>query len=373
MPTSRPFEAILPAACRERRAAASHGAVGKAPVSIRRGLTLAAANLAVLAGLLTVAETAARLLFPRSPPVNVFAARERELAGRAFVEPHPTRGFALVPGFESDEYRIDHAGFRGEELPADLARRRLVLALGESTTFGWEVKEGEDYPSVLRRRLDSDPGSSLYVINAGVPSYTSTQVVRYLEELLPRLRPELVLVSILWNDLWFSALVSWSPEVLVSPQPPAWRRFLLAHSGLYRSLALRPAPATPRVDVFNEAALRQYLANVRSMIDLCQASQARLVLVEPMFQRDYMNPLGVNPFGEVHLTRSFYLHLATAYQEGVDRLASERGVPVLSHRLSFRRQPPKELFLDMLHPSAAGNSALADDVAERLRELRLVP
>jgi len=342
-------------------------------VSSRRALALAATNLAVLAGLLALLETGARLLFPRSPPANLFADRERELAGRAFVEPHPSRGFALVPGFESEKYRINRAGFRGEELPADLARRTLVLAVGESTTFGWEVSEGEDYPSVLRRRLGADAGSQLYVINAGVPSYTSTQVLRNLEELLPRLRPEVVLVSILWNDLWFSTLTNWDPDVLVSPQPPPWRRFLLAHSGLYRSLALRPVSGSGSVNVFNEAALRQYLTNVQAMIDLCAAAGARLVLVEPPLHGEHMHPLGFNPFGQVHLTRAFYLDLAAAYQDAVDRLARRRGVPVITHRLSLRRDKPKDLFLDMLHPTAAGNAALADDVAARLRELRVVP
>jgi lysophospholipase L1-like esterase len=78
--------------------------------------------------------------------------------------------------------------------------------MGESTTFGWRVRDDETYPYHLMRELNRT-APSIYVVNGGVPSYTSAQVYRYLKEILEGkiLSPRAVVIDIMWNDLWYSS------------------------------------------------------------------------------------------------------------------------------------------------------------------------
>lgn len=203
----------------------------------RRILAIAATNVLLTLGLLVLLEGGTRLLVDRDA-APLFDDPELYVRNRPYVDPHPTRGFALRPGFRSDTTRINAAGFRGAELPADIERRFVILALGESTTFGWRVGEDETYPHHLQQILDEAGfGDAVYVVNAGTPSYTLLQALLYLRELLPRMEPDLVIAHVVWNDVWFSSIPNWYPELLVHRAPPEWRRVLHRHSALFRLIA----------------------------------------------------------------------------------------------------------------------------------------
>src|SRR5262245_22363187 len=77
------------------------------------------------------------------------------MTSRSFVEADDQRGFRLRARFQSGLVNTNSQGFRGPELPAEIADKRLVLALGESTTFGWAVGDEESYPSHLERILNA--------------------------------------------------------------------------------------------------------------------------------------------------------------------------------------------------------------------------
>jgi hypothetical protein len=65
-----------------------------------------------------------------------------------------------------------------------------VLALGDSLTFGEGVAADQAFPSRLEKLL------GVPVANAGVPGYSSRQAAVLGAELIPRLRPRLVLVTL---------------------------------------------------------------------------------------------------------------------------------------------------------------------------------
>ena len=321
-------------------------------------------NLLVLLGLAAGLEGAARLfLTPDARPL--FADTELRTRGRPFVEPHPTRGFALKPGFEDALYRIDGDGFR-EGLPAAPGAPTWI-ALGESTTFGWGVADGDTYPAHLQALLAAQ-GRQVRVINAGVPSYSSTQVLRYLEELLAGGRkPERVLINIMWNDVWYSTVLNWYPDLLVYQQPPAWLSPLLHHSVLLRRILMQPLPAQAQlVDHFNADALAHYRDNLRAMLGLARQYGIDVVLVEPPFASELMPEEGLNEF-HVRYTRPFFLDVAARHRAVMAEVAREFGVPVVDHRLSLSKGGAgKQYFLDLLHPTPEGNRMLAEDVAAAL-------
>ena len=323
-------------------------------------------NLLVLLGLAAGLEGAARLfLTPDARPL--FADTELRTRGRPFVEPHPTRGFALKPGFEDALYRIDGDGFR-EGLPAAPGAPTWI-ALGESTTFGWGVADGDTYPAHLQALLAAQ-GRQVRVINAGVPSYSSSQVLRYLEELLAGGRkPERVLINIMWNDVWYSTVLNWYPDLLVYQQPPAWLSTLLHHSTLLRRILMQPLPAQAQlVDRFNAEALAHYRDNLRAMLSLAAKHGIAVALVEPPFAPALLPEEGLNEF-HVRYTRPFFLEVAARHRAAMAEVAREFRVPVVDHRLSLSKGGgQRQYFLDLLHPTPEGNRMMADDVAAALRQ-----
>jgi lysophospholipase L1-like esterase len=322
-------------------------------------------NLAVFAGLLLVVEGGAWLLAPRDLR-GVFGDPQTFLRARPFVQPHAERGFALRPGYAGGEIHINSAGLRGPELPADLAQHPVVLAVGESSTFGWMVGDDDTYPAHLQHvlgRLQRPP----FVLNAGVPSYTSPQVRAYLRELLPRYRPKVVLASLLWNDALFACVPHWMPDYLVKQQPVGWRRFLLRHSGLYRACAIRAEPAG-RVDfVHNERALRFYADNLAAMARDCRAHGAQLVFVRPSMDPAHIPAAGMK-IGPRLLPRAAFAALLRAFAARLEQAAAREHVPLFDHRFDEGDPALSGFFLDPVHLNEDGNEMLAEEIAAYLTE-----
>lgn len=336
---------------------------------MKKTLKIIAVNLIVFCLLLLALEGLARVWVPSADRSAVFDDRELRMRGRPFVQFDPKRGFALVPGFKNRLYAINSLGFRGEEFPADLERREVVLAMGESTTFGWEVPDNATYPYALNCLLNHG-GSDYYVINGGVPSYTSSQVRIYLDELLSarNFKVDLVLVNIMWNDIWYSSVANWNPNILVFQQPPSWMRFLLRHSRFVSAVLTRLGASDATTDRFNEAALSQYRDNLVAIIARCREAHVKLAFVEPPLDADHLSDAGLAEF-RIHYSKPFLISMGRRYWQTLHQIANRYGVPVVSQRLGLSRLHQHELFIDALHPTPQGNALMAADISERVREM----
>lgn len=76
------------------------------------------------------------------------------------------------------------------------AGEERILASGDSFTFGDEVSDSETWPAYLEDSLD------ISVLNAGVPGYGLDQIVLRAEKLAVTVKPSLVLLNFIINDVY---------------------------------------------------------------------------------------------------------------------------------------------------------------------------
>jgi hypothetical protein len=140
-------------------------------------------------------------------------------------------------------YRTNADGLRDAPRGERRAGVARVLVFGDSYTFGWGVADSEPYPQRAEALLRAD-GLAVEVINAGVPGYNTEQEALLLAALLPRHRPDMVVLGYVVNDA--------EPQNNV-PQPPgATYRWALswawedAREQVMRRLAGSPSWSSPR-------------------------------------------------------------------------------------------------------------------------------
>jgi lysophospholipase L1-like esterase len=100
--------------------------------------------------------------------------------------------------FMNRTVRTDDRGFRVRKPAPTPEHVSTVLCLGDSTAFGWGAYAEQAYPARLERHL----GAAWRVHNAGVPGYSSHQLLLAARRWIPSLRPEYVVVCIGNNDAW---------------------------------------------------------------------------------------------------------------------------------------------------------------------------
>ncbi len=160
------------------------------PVRHAERLLLCVVTFSACAVLLEV--VADRVLTPLlRPPYRFDSQRIFALA------PSQESVFKKLPinGGEAVTHRINAYGYRGAEIGEKASRPRVVI-YGDSFIHAAYTVDGETFAYQLGRVLAGAAGRDVEVINAGVSSYGPDQISVALEADLPRLRPDIVVVSI---------------------------------------------------------------------------------------------------------------------------------------------------------------------------------
>jgi len=330
---------------------------------LKKIIYVSSINIIILLVILLGIECTSRFISVSEGIAPIFNDQTLRIRGRPFVVQHEKRGFALKEGFKNFIYSINNEGFRGEDFPSNLSNKYRVVALGESTTFGWGVHENETYPYYLYNAIENP---NVYVINGGIPSYTSSQVLAYLDEIIKKdkVRPDMILLNILWNDIWYSSIKNWHSDILIYQKPPEWMIFLMEHSVFINKLLM--GNDGNLVNIKNAPALKKYSENIEKIIQLCQKYQIKIVLIQPPFDGSHMPEEGLNEF-QVRYSKEFFINTAREYIAAMEAIALKYKVNVIHHSLDIRNLNQSELFLDILHPTAKGNAIMAKDIYNQIQ------
>lgn len=160
-----------------------------------------AVSLTVAAALGVVFEVALRATRPQMARTESVDGRSRAVEDSVLGHRYRPGSRAIhdTPEFRA-EYEIDDHGWRSGTRYADSLGVR-VLVLGDSSTFGDGVSPGDVWTSVCARSLAAQ-GLRADMMNAGIEGYDTRAEAHYLFELAPRVRPEVVVVAFLANDVY---------------------------------------------------------------------------------------------------------------------------------------------------------------------------
>jgi hypothetical protein len=109
--------------------------------------------------------------------------------------PDPVLGWVPRANYASPNHNTLAHGIR-RNYGETAIRTGAVLAAGDSFTEGWEVDDDESWPAYLEK-MTGKP-----VVNAGVGGYGTDQIIMRAEQLLPIVKPKVLIVGFLEFDIY---------------------------------------------------------------------------------------------------------------------------------------------------------------------------
>ncbi len=255
-------------------------------------------------------------------------------------------------------------GFRGPEWEA-AEDAIVVVALGDSYTFGYGVAFEDAYPSVLETRRNlREPARPVQVVNLGIPGYDTAQQIATLREFGPRVDPDVVLLGYVLNDICrhqvdaetecgdrLGCLYSLREDVHLL-------RLLLPHAARLARAAGADVKTTASREVDDYVGNGgRWVRNQDALLELrelCRNMDAKLaVIVLPYFVQ----------FNDRHPARP-------AYQAAV-KFFESHAIPVVNAYDDFAGTRAEDYWINAFdgHPDAAGHlvvAGAAEDVIEGL-------
>jgi lysophospholipase L1-like esterase len=292
---------------------------------------------------------------------TVYYERQGDLLFTPVPNQHALEKISLTPS------HINNYGLRGPDVAPEDLRRRVILCLGDSITYGYGVADGETYPARLQEVFDRRQPGEFTVLNGGVNAYPISlmhQKFLYLWHL--GIRPDLVIVGYSMNEGWLGHLVSSDAAVKDEFEGRVRMKNLLRRSALYNivveNLGLvyynwakeQLVPGTHQIEGAAVSAEPGYKEALTALVDDLRAREVAIAfLVMGAFNK-----------------RTGRYDTEAALQREFVAFADAKGIPVLRSDEVFRRAAGTmeigEDFLDRSHMSVRGNAELAASVADWL-------
>ncbi|HZI92816.1 MAG TPA: SGNH/GDSL hydrolase family protein [Patescibacteria group bacterium] len=281
---------------------------------------------------------------------------------------------------------VDNLGFRGvkniqfQKAPGTLR----VLCLGDSYTFGAYVDDGETWPAQLETILREDrPERPVEVINAGISGFTILDELQFFKEHGESLKPDVVVVGFVLNDLADLTRRVSSREMLKiasveGSRPPLGPvKARLRQTAIYNAMFMMKAwlrKTTGNDPTIQEVDIRHLLKPVydQETLDLFDRYRGHLAELKSILDRDGTPlVLMIFPYWE-QVSRN----ATDQAQQRLIAMAKELNIPTLDLLPSYRQYDPRgRKFFHMPwdhHPSARGYRRAARELAATVEPLLFV-
>lgn len=289
---------------------------------------------------------------PRSKPLSI----ELERTSRGKREGWGFRpGSTIMQGHVATE--INELGFRGPVLGEKGPDELRLLALGDSSVFGYGLEEGMSFHELAAADLSATLGRPVNSINGAIPGHSAEQSLEVLRDLGPRQEPDVVLLCNLWSDLYHEATVQgW--------ERPRWSATWRVATRLLGPW-LKPRTVgwldpeldagTPGLGRSPRSSLREYRAHLAALATETAALGAEAVIVRLPAPID-LDPAGVPEW-------------IADYRFVQDLVAREHGLLLVDGpSVMAARDHALTDYYDQVHPSAAGHAKLGEGLAQALSE-----
>ncbi len=291
-----------------------------------------------------------------------------------FLRPHPTRGYALLPGYEGRStwnvlFRVNSLGFRGPEINKKKPEGTFrILILGDSIVMGSGLPEKVLVNSVLQKRLAEEyPASDFQVINGGIAGYDVKKERMLLKEKGVQLDPDVAVMVLCLNDVPHT-----TPGDHVNPLrdiPVPGKEWLYENSalaylarGLYNSIGLEKdtwlweklragnhPPTMQRI----ERGWKEFKRETEKSAHVCREHGISLVLVLVPHQKQFED------------TRRRFL-----FQKRVKSIAAKMHIKCVDLAPAFAGQEKLPYIpFDPVHPGPAGHRIMAEKIQDTVEEL----
>jgi len=276
---------------------------------------------------------------------------------------------------------INAWGYRErEDVAAEKAPNEFrILCLGDSTTFGLGLDQDQTYPAQLQKLLNERKNGRVYkVYNGGRTAWSSFNVMRYLEKYGAATKPDIVVISVGFNDYSLKNIPDKDKDFRQGPLPGVRR--ILFYTNTYwmllRALSRLREGQVKEMTRGHRVAPEDYAANLRAMTTMARGMGAEPVFMPisiPMEYRDIIRRVAA----EDHVTTvDAEQALIRAYNWVISGASDYHGIAVgkitdldtsliagYKGSVSYDVRSKSWVMDDIVHPNPIGMRAIAEDLA----------
>lgn len=267
------------------------------------------------------------------------------------------------------EDRINSHGFRGPEIGIDSASDVVRIAcLGDSTTFGFNVRATDSWPALLQNLLNEnleagDAAARVQVINGGVIGYSSTQALIHYKKRIARFDPDFVVIATgLVNEVFRQELTDREQiDLLQSRRTLIETGEFLLRFRIPQALMMIIHGTAPRGDSGAgkqyhkpRVPVEQFRDDLAGFVELSRSDGFRLIPVVPPRKQELFDR-----FPEL-----------VEYDRAIVETAETNGLVPLRIDRVFNSHPEKRYLFshrDDYHPTMAGYALMANILATHLQ------
>lgn len=292
----------------------------------------------------------------------------------------------------NDVTQINAVGLRDSLLPSTAKKNNeiRVLVTGDSSIYGWGVRDNETYAIYLEQNLRRHFRRPIEVINLGVPGYSTEQTLRLLDKIGWSYEPDLIIVSNIFSDCNIDAFQDKQALALTNPESSSVYS-ILKSSRLYCSLympwaqyqsnlnqdtnrVLMPGiPTGPNAAVtleklskhiaLSRVPIPDYLDNLKKIKTQAAERDARMLLAPLAQEWD----VGI---WNVPMPKPSKDHVLPwqPYRDAQKDWAKKENIDIISFPEVFSQYNghKAKLFVDNMHPSKYGTALMAEAVSKHI-------